>query len=431
MLALGLTVFAVLGLIRSAEAAGRLDADTLIRRDLGRFGGIDYVEFQAMFEGLTSNRHAYRTPCQIIAPASTAQGSGLLFFDWPNIGGFAVLQRDLIVYRLALTDEFLFGQGLVYATVRVNPTAVGSPWMDGSLDTAGESIRFHADEYEIVSDFVKSFESDPAAMALVGPIDRRGAGAYSAEGPRLRGLLRMPLGQGLFDFSLIGGAGAEIIFPKGNKLVSSVMTGPPPAGAGLDITFNPESEIFWRGGAFARFEAANMRTYEFAGCSHFPLGQEGLEVLPSPQTANPAVWAPLIRGLFAAADAWCDGIEPPPSIWLGAPEDSTMVRDAKGNALVQYVGGEPVETTGYRLPEVAVGKNQYLALDPAFDFSTEVRFIRSIAGTFVDLTHTFATHEEYVDGTELHALTLFLDGYLLEPDAAAIIRTAARSEIGK
>jgi hypothetical protein len=132
-----------------------------------------------------------------------------------------------------------------------------------------------------------------------------------------------------------------------------------------------------------------------------------------------------------AADRWCDGIQPPPSIWLGAPGNSTIVRDPKGNALVQFVGGEPVETAGYRLPEVAVGKNQYIAVDPAFDFSTEVSFIRSIAGTFVDLTHTFATHGEYVDRTELHALALLAQGYLLELDAEAIVRQAARSDIGK
>jgi len=45
--------------------------------------------------------------------------------------------------------------------------------------------------------------------------------------------------------------------------------------------------------------------------------------------------------MFVAANNWCDGIEPPPSLWLAAPNDSRIVRDAKGNALVRFLGGKP------------------------------------------------------------------------------------------
>jgi hypothetical protein len=62
--------------------------------------------------------------------------------------------------------------------------------------------------------------------------------------------------------------------------------------------------------------------------------------------------------MFVAANNWCDGIEPPPSLWLAAPNDSRIVRDAKGKRTRPLFRREAVETADYRLPEVAVGDNQ-------------------------------------------------------------------------
>jgi len=45
--------------------------------------------------------------------------------------------------------------------------------------------------------------------------------------------------------------------------------------------------------------------------------------------------------MFVAANNWCDGIEPPPSLWLAAPNDTRIVRDAKGNELVRFVRRGP------------------------------------------------------------------------------------------
>jgi hypothetical protein len=90
-----------------------------------------------------------------------------------------------------------------------------------------------------------------------------------------------------------------------------------------------------------------------------------------------------------------------------------------------------VDTADFRLTEVAVGTNQYIAFDPTYLDDTSIGFLRALAGGFVDLTHTFSTHEEYVGGIEEHALMLLEFGYLLEPDAKAIIREAAMSDIGK
>jgi Alpha/beta hydrolase domain len=153
--------------------------------------------------------------------------------------------------------------------------------------------------------------------------------------------------------------------------------------------------------------------------------------LADPEKANPAEWTPFLRALFDAGNNWCDGIEPPPSIWLGAPNDPQIVRAENGNAPVQFVGGQPVDTTAYRLPEVAVGENQYIPLDPSYDDGSFRGFLRSIAGSHVDLTDNFADHADYVSQTRSHALGLEALGYLLESDADAIIHRAIQSDIGR
>jgi hypothetical protein len=138
-----------------------------------------------------------------------------------------------------------------------------------------------------------------------------------------------------------------------------------------------------------------------------------------------------LRALIVAANNWCDGIEPPPSLWLAAPNDQRIVRDAKGNALVRFVGGEPVDTTVFRLPEVAVGENQYIPFDKSYDDGTFLGFLRVLAGGHVDLTDSFTDHAEYVRQIRFHARGLEAFGYLLESDADAIIQRAIQSDIGR
>ena len=143
-------------------------------------------------------------------------------------------------------------------------------------------------------------------------------------------------------------------------------------------------------------EEPNYRVYQFAGAAHIRNVDVEEFGLADPEKANPAEWTPFFRALFVAGNNWCDGIEPPPSIWLGAPNDPTIARDANGNALVRYVGGQPVNTTAYRLPEVAVGENQYIPLDPSYDDGSFLGFFRMIGGGHVDLTDNFTDHADYV-----------------------------------
>jgi hypothetical protein len=96
--------------------------------------------------------------------------------------------------------------------------------------------------------------------------------------------------------------------------------------------------------------------------------------------ANPADVAPFFRALFVVANNWCDGIQPPPTIWLAAPNDPQIVRDANGNALVRYIDQRPRNTAAFRLPEAAVGENRYIPLAPSYENGTFLGTFRVIAG---------------------------------------------------
>ena len=432
----------IAGFASAAQADGRIDASTVVAAPHGTFRGVRYQRFEAMFEGVTSNRRPYRVPCQIIAPLNHGQGSGLLLFDWlvPTTITTTVGQEQADA-RYTLTDDFLFGTARVsYATVRSAKEGIGTrssisdptrPWSDGLLDTSTEFITSAGDEFDIFVDYVKSLRTDPVAIALTGPINRRAAFGYSASGYNLRGLLRLQMGVGLFDFSLVGGTGNGYSLPSGNKIGNSYSERAPLAGAGLEIDFQSEFDVIVLGAHKTRHEEPNYRVYQFAGATHIRDVDVVEFGLPDPETANPADWVVFFRALFVAGDRWCDGILPPPSIWLGAPNDASIARDANGNALVRYVGGQPVNTTAYRLPEVAVGQNQYIPLDPSYNDGSLLGFQRMSAGGHIDLTGNFTNHTAYVEAVTTHARALQGQGYLLESDADAIILRAIQSGIGR
>ena len=422
------------------SAAGRIDANTVIAIPHGTFNGVPYTQYEAMFAGVTSNGRPYRVPCQIVTPTNPQAGRGLLLFDWlvPSTISTAVGQEQADA-RYTLTDDFLFGRGISYATVRCDPAGLGKrspvsdpsrPWSDGLLDTSSEFITSPGDEFDIVVDYVKALRTDATALQRLGTINRRAAFGYSASGYNLRGLLRLQMGKGLFHFSLVGGTGNGYSHPAGNKVGFSTSEKAPLAGAGLEIDFQSETDVLALGAHKTRHEEPNYRAYQFAGASHI----RDIDVeefgLADPETANPADWTPFFRALFVAGDKWCDGIVPPPSLWLGAPNDPMIVRDAKGNALVRFVGRQPVNTTAFRLPEVAVGENQYIPYAPSYDDGSLPGILRALAGGHVDLTGSFSDHAQYVSDVTSYALDLEAFGYLLEADADAIIQRASDSDIG-
>jgi hypothetical protein len=435
VLVIAATVFA-----SPSRAAGQIDACTLVSVSHGIFNGVQYTRYEAMFEGVTSNNRPYRVPCQIVTPTDPSQGSRFLLFDWLVVStAYTIVGQEQADARYTMTDDFLFGLGLSYATVRCDPFNIGKsspyadhtrPWSDNLLNTSSEFIASAGDEFDIVVDFNKALRTDPVALHVLGVINRRLAFGYSASGGRLRGLLRLQMGVGLFDFSLVGGNGSGYTHPLGNEVGDCWAEKAPLPGAGLEIDFNSETDVILSKGQKARHEEANYRDYEFAGASHIRNIDVAEFGLPDPEKANPAEWTPFIRALFVAGLNWCDGITPPPTIWFGVPNDPSIARDAKGNALVRYVGGQPVNTDAYRLPEVAVGENQYIPVDPSYNDGSFLGFFRTIGGGHVDLTGTFTDHDAYVDQVTTHARRLQAQGYLLEADADAIILRAVLSGIG-
>jgi hypothetical protein len=423
-----------------ARAAGHIDAGTLVKASHGTFGGVRYTRYEAMFMGVTSNNRPYRVPCQIIAPTIPTQGSGLLLFDWLVRSTIeTAVGQEQADARYTMTDAFLFGRGLSYATVRCDPAGIGKrspvsdptrPWSDGLLVTSSEFIASPGDEFDIVVDYVTALGADPVARQILGHIERTAAFGYSASGYRLRGLLRLQMGTGLFDFSLVGGTGNGYEHPTGNDVSHSSSERAPLAGAGVEIDFQSETDVVALDAYRTRHEETSYRVYQFAGATHIRNIDVAEFGLADADKANPADWTPFFRGLFVAGDEWSNGIAPPPSIWLGAQNDASVARDSKGNALVRYVGQQAVSTTAWRLPEVAVGENQYIPLAPSYNDGTFAGFFRMVAGGYVDLTSTFTDHNAYVNQVTSHARTLQAQRYLLKEDADAIIRKASQSDIG-
>jgi hypothetical protein len=439
------TAFPIAALLLGATAhsqtpAGRIDAGTWVTTPHGTFGGVPYTRHEAMFDGVTSNQREFRVPCQIIAPTVGGQGSGLLLFDWLVASTIpTAVGQEQADARYTLTDAFLFGRGVAYATVRCDAAGIGRrspvadpfrPWSDGLLDTASERIVSPGDEFDIVVAFVHALRTDPLAVQLLGPVGRRAAFGYSASGHRLRGLLRMQIGVGLFDFSLVGGSGDGYAHPTGNGVGFTSSERDPLAGAGLEIDFHSETDVLALGAHRTRRDGPAYRVYQFAGAAHLRDVDAAEFGLADASLANPADWVPFFRALFVAGDQWCDGIQPPPSLWLGAQGDARIARDANGNALVTHVGGQPVSTLGHRLPAVAVGENHYLALAPAYVDGSFLGQLRALAGGRVDRTGTFPSHAAYVAAVTQHALDLVASRHLLPADASAIVQAAASSGIG-
>lgn len=433
-------MFALAAMTPQARADGRLDPATLITVPHGTFNGVEFARYEAMFEGVTSNQRPYRVPCQIIAPVHPGDGSGLLLFDWlVRSTIFTVVGQEQADARYTMLDGFLFGSGASYATVRCDPAAIGKrspiinssrPWSDGLLDTSTEFILSAGDEFDIVVDYVKALKTDSLALQLLGTIDRTAAFGYSASGYRLRGLLRIPMGDGLFDYSLVGGTGNGFDHTTGNDVRFSRAEKPPRPGAGLEIDFQSETDVVLLGGHKTRHEEPNYRVYQFAGAAHLR-SIDCIEFeLADPLAANVADWTPFFRALFVAGNDWCDGITPPASLWLGAPNDPQITRDTRGNALVRFVGTQAANTLDYRLPEVAVGENQYIPAAPEFDDGSFPGVLRMLAGSHIDLTSAITDHAEYVQLVTLHATALVTQGYLLQSDADAIIDRAIHSGIG-
>ena len=185
-----LSVLVVMGLVRTAAAA---PPDLAPPDGPGPFN----VGVTTFFAEMSAARV---TQIRVWYPTAETAGGPTTYTIVTAVG------QEQADARYTMTDDFLFGLGLSYATVRCAAEAIGTsspisdptrPWSDELLDTSSEFITSAGDEFDIFVDYVTALRTDPIALSILGPIERRAAFGYSASGCRVRGLLRLQMGVGL------------------------------------------------------------------------------------------------------------------------------------------------------------------------------------------------------------------------------------------
>jgi hypothetical protein len=376
----------------------------------GTFGGIAYIKYSGRFMGLASGE--YEVPFEIIAPADPVQGNGVTIIEPLRFG-----TAGLNAY---LTPELLFRRGFSHAGIGWHPDDV---LPDTGYDT-GEAI-------EILYEFGMTLREDEVARGMVGEVHMLySTGVSLATAPLLA--LLASAHAGVLDFSFL-------FVPEWSE-----DTFTPPEDAGNIMVFLTESDFVRSVDVGAHTDllrdtgaSPTYRSYEVAGGPHIPdvpwvralgWGSEG---------TTPLDWTPVARALFIAGHRWTtEGIEPPPSVYLaqasgddpvylaeyGMELETGIARDENGNAL-----------GGIRLPDLELGRGQYIAFDPPSLFGL------GLFGTWHDLkcepladgSIRFRNHGSYVSQFTHHARRLVKDGYLLPGDADRLISGAARSNVGK
>jgi hypothetical protein len=438
MTVLALVMLAVVTTVPHAAAAGQIDGASVVTTPFDRFRGILYVKYTGRFLRPASGSD-YNVPFEIIAPADPHQSNGRVLVE-PFHYGVGAVVRDV-----DLTPAFLFQRRFSHAAIcRSAPRAEALP----DHPCSGLHIDPGVDNLEIIVDFVRALREDPVARTLVGPITRLYSTGESNSSFPLHVLLHTPRGHNLFDLSFLLYTGWELPILAAIGGLDFVLPPDLPAahqpveGAGRVIVLVSESDVIHSFFNAAKLRDANpehptYRSYEIAGSPHvlLPPGTKPLDpnvvLPPGPQ---PLDRRPVARALFVAGDHWVvHGIAPPPSAFLEeappgtidpvdpVPGPVVLARDANLNAL-----------GGIRLPDVAIGRGQFIAQDLTVAPS-------ALFGNFIDLqceplpdgSTRFPSHGAYVRQYIRASLQLVYDRFLLWPDALRMIIEAAQSEVGK
>ena len=393
----------------------------------GTFDNVEYIVYQGRFTG-TAGGETFSAPFEIVAPADPSQGNGRVVLEpfHPSLNhlagegmggplGPATSVHGPIVRNRFLGKAFLFGHGFSHAGIclqkddRACEGFVGAPEM-----LAGMGF--------IVS-FAQALKAGQAAK-MVGDIEYLYSVGFAASADPLDDLLQGPLGQGLFDLSLLisnGWSYGLVRLPETPEI-------PVPAGAGRVMVLLSESDVV-RYGTLLRDDVTqpHYRSYEVAGGPQVSAGR------PSSLRGVTGVdWTPVLRALFVAGDRWVsEGIEPPPSTSLDevvAGEIDPLHTFDYGIAIARDANLNAVG--GVRVPYLELGQGQFVAIEGRDRFN--------LAGTFLDLACEpladggvrFADHEAYVEQFVAETERLMGEGFLLQDDADVMIEWAAGNEIG-
>jgi hypothetical protein len=405
------------GNVQVVAAQGGIGIQSVTASSYGAFNGIKYLKHEGRFAGTTAGD--YSVPFEIVAPADPTQGNGILVLEpWHLMGG-------TIAREAYLTPEFLFDRGFSHAAVNWHPDDV-NPFEAYSIE----------DAVEILHNFALALRQDPEAQALVGDVQQLYAVSVSKACEPLHGLLHSP-GASLLDFTLL-------IVPT---WAPDTHEQPPDSNPVMVFLTEAElvrAEILSVHTGVLRGSSPTYRSYEVAGAPHIPdvpwtrnIGIQMFDI--SSEGTTPLDWTPVLRALFLAGHRWAtEGAEPPPSMALaqgaagqtdsvyearyGLRLETGIARDEKGNAL-----------GGIRLPDLQIGRGQFIAVDPASFLGM------GVYGAFEDLqceplsdgSPQFADHGAYVSQFTQQAERLVAERLLLPEDAERMIAKAAGSDVGK
>lgn len=398
----------------------------------GTFNGISYKRHTGFFEGVTS-LGAFRMPYEIVAPSEPGSSNGTVLVEPPHFG-LGTVGRDAV-----LGHDLLFGNGFSYVTVGysdnlltvLDPTASGLVLRGAPVTNPGGPSTAPVDE-EILIQFTKALTQEPFAVEILGPMDRVYAYGISQTAVALLELQRNPAamqGASLFDLTLLHVAVLRSpVQPPG---VVQFLDGDfePIGGVGRVLFVESEGDLVVSDAEEFRRAVGvpDYRVYELAGAAHLPTA------------TNPLDHLAVARALFVAGDAWVRyGVEPPPSTLMQASSpgqidpvygvETGIARDADLNAL-----------GGVRLPDLGVGRAQFIASDPA---TPPPGPFAILTGNMVDLAceprpnapddePRFRNHGKYVSAIAEEVNELEREGFLLGADARAVKSQAANSEVGK
>ena len=389
----------------------------------GTYNDIEYVVYQGRLTG-TAGDESFSAPFEIVAPADPSQGNGRLVFEPIHPISVSGDHITVVVYGPIMRDRFLskaflFGHGFSHAAICMHKDDRACEGFLGAPEMPAGALGF------IVS-FTQALKAGQAAD-MVGDIEYLYSVGFASSADPLDDLLLDPLGQGLFDLSLLvsDGWNSEVKSPPENP------ESPMPASVGRVMVLLPEADVV-RWGTLLRDDVTqpHYRSYEVAG------GAQLASSRPNPMRGVTGVdWTPVLRALMLAGDRWVsEGIEPPPSTSLveaveGEVDPAYDIYDS-GIALARDANLNAVG--GVRVPYLELGQGQFIAVD----YLNLNR--RGLRGTFLDLACEpladggvrFADHDSYMEQFVAETERLMGEGFLLRDDADVMIEWAIGSEVG-
>jgi hypothetical protein len=400
----------------------------------GTYKGIDYVRYTGRFVGQTA-KGTFRVPFEIVAPANPEKGNGSVVFEPPHFV-FGPFARDNV-----LGPEMLFERGFGYASVGfanqglnlLDPTATDA--VIAGIPAPVDALPFPRD-VEILKQFAEALVDDPAAVEMLGRVERRYAYGLSQSAEAMYELFFGPGAAGLFDLTVLHVPLWRPAFARPDVLAVLPATFAPMPDIGKVMLVSAEGDLLISQSVQLRNAASNpdYRLYEVAGAPH-----AAQDIVLAGIRTNPLDVAPIVRAAFVAGDRWVtQHDEPPASRLLDAARpgeidpvywiQTGIARDANLNAL-----------GGVRFPDVETGRAFHLAA------ALDVEVLPGLAGLIgfwfdlacapefggQDLEPRFANHGDYVSQVTRQAGALKRQGLLLQGDRQALINTAATSGVGK